>query len=398
MKNIVFSPPDISEKEILAVTEVLKSGWITTGRKVKEFEEMIAKCCNTKEAICLNSGTAALELSLRLLGIGEGDEVITTAYTFTATCSCIYHVGAKAILVDTLPDSYEMDPQEVEKVINKKTKAIICLDFAGKVYGFYEQIFNIVKEKKGLYVPKTKLQEKLGRIAIIADSAHSFGAMQNGKKAGEIADITCFSFHAVKNITTAEGGAITWTVDDEDIYKQCKLLSLHGQSKTAIEKNQLANWEYDIVDTYFKWNMTDIMAAIGIVQLERMPELYQKRKKLVLLYDKLFKQGSKRILTIDHYGGKSNSSGHLYPIRIEGKRREECNELIRRLAEKGVNTNVHYKPLPLLTAYRKKGYKIDDYPNAYNQFYNEITLPLHTQLKEEDIAYIVESVLELCKK
>lgn len=396
MRNIVFSPPDISEKEILAVTEVMKSGWITTGRKVKEFEEKIAKCCNTKEAICLNSGTAALELSLRLLGIGEGDEVITTAYTFTATCSCIYHVGAKAILVDTLPNSYEMDYQEVEKAISKKTKAIICLDFAGKIYGFYEQIFDIVKEKKDLYVPKTKLQEKLGRIAVIADSAHSFGALYNEKRAGEIADITCFSFHAVKNITTAEGGAVTWTIDDEDICKQCKLLSLHGQSKTAMEKNQLANWEYDIVDTYYKCNMTDIMAAIGIVQFERMPELFKKRKKLVSWYDKLLKQGSKNFLTIDHYDGVSHSSGHLYPIRIEGKSREECNELIRRLAEKGVNTNVHYKPLPLLTAYRKRGYKIDNYPNAYNQYYNEITLPLHTQLKEDDVMYIVETILQLC--
>lgn len=396
MRNILFSPPDITEKEILAVTEIMKSGWITTGRKVKEFEEKIAKCCNNKEAVCLNSGTAALELSLRMLGIGEGDEVITTAYTFTATCSCIYHVGAKAILVDILPNSYEMDPKEVEKAINKKTKAIICLDFAGKIYGFYKQIFDIVKEKKDLYVPKTNLQEKLGRIAVIADSAHSFGALYYGKRAGEIADITCFSFHAVKNITTAEGGAVTWTIDDEDIYKQCKLLSLHGQSKTAMRKDQLANWEYDIVDTYYKSNMTDIMAAIGIVQLERMPELFQKRKKVISWYDCLFKQGTKNILTIDHYDGSSYSSGHLYPIRVEGKSREKCNELIRRLAEKGINTNVHYKPLPLLTAYRKRGYIINNYPNAYKQYYNEITLPLHTQLKKGDIMYIVETIFHLC--
>lgn len=393
MKNmhIAFSPPDITEEEIAEVADTLRNGWITTGPKTKLFEKQIAQYCHTSRAVCLNSATACSEMTLRVLGIGPGDEVITSAYTYTASASVIHHVGAKIVLVDVQPDSYEMDYEKLEAAITEKTKAIIPVDLGGVICD-YERIFEIVERKKGLFHGETKLQKKIGRVAVVADSAHAFGAVKNGRHSGEFADFTSFSFHAVKNLTTAEGGAVVWRdiegVDNEEIYKQYMLLSLHGQSKDALAKTQLGAWEYDIVAPYFKCNMTDIMASLGIVQLKRYPALLKRRKEIIEMYNEGLKDLDVKVLK--HFEKNYASSGHLYLVRLNGKNREECNQIIKKMAEAGVATNVHYKPLPLLNAYKKLGFDMRQYPNAYAMFENEITLPLHTKLTDEEVKYVIE--------
>ena len=388
--HIAFSPPDITEAEIAEVVDTLRSGWITTGPKTKLFEKKIAKFCHTSRAVCLNSATACAEMALRVLGIGPGDEVITTAYTYTATASVVCHVGAKLVLVDVQPDSYEMDYEKLEKSITEKTKAIISVDLGGVICD-YDKIFAVVNAKKSLFHADHEIQKKMGRIAVVADGAHAFGAVRDGKRCGEIADFTSFSFHAVKNLTTAEGGALTWRdidgIDNEEIYKQIMLLSLHGQSKDALAKTQLGAWEYDVAAPYYKCNMTDIMAAIGLAQIERYPSLLARRREIIRKYDEgLSKYG---VTVLKHYGENFSSSGHLYLVRVKGKSRQECNEIINRMAESGVATNVHYKPLPLLTAYKNLGFDVEDYPNAYAMYENEITLPLHTKLTDEEVDYVV---------
>ena len=396
MRNIPFSPPDMSEAEIQAVSEALRSGWITTGPKTKLFEQMIAKYCNTNKAVCLNSATAGMELVLRLFGIGEGDEVITSAYTYTASASVVCHVGAKLVLCDTKEGSYEMDYDKLPDLITEKTKAIIPVDIAG-VMCDYKSIFQIVNSKKGIFSAKNKYQEALGRVLVLADCAHGFGAKQGGKTAGEVADFTSFSFHAVKNLTTAEGGALTWRplvgISDEEIYKEFMLLSLHGQSKDALAKTQLGAWEYDIVSPAYKCNMTDIMAAIGLAQLDRYPDMLIKRKKLIGIYDDGLKDLA--IEPLCHYTNEYQSSGHLYLTRLVGKDADFRNEFIIKLAEQGIACNVHYKPLPMHTAYKNLGFDIKDFPNAYSQFANEVTLPLNTKMSEEDAMYVVENIKNL---
>lgn len=396
--KVAFSPPDITEEEITEVAEALRSGWITTGPRTKEFERQIAGFCHTKRAVCLNSATACMEMTLHVLGIGPGDEVITTAYTYSATASCICHTGADVVLVDTLPGSFLMDPQKVREVVTEKTKAIICVDLAGIVYDCYDEIFQIVEEKKPIFTPSSKRQEQLGRIAVMADAAHAFGAVDHGKMCGQIADFTCFSFHAVKNLTTAEGGAVTWNVDwdEEELYKEYMLLSLHGQSKDALAKTQLGAWEYDIVAPYYKCNMTDLMAAIGLVQLKRYPQILQRRKEIIGMYDEALKDLKVELLS--HYGDDHSSSGHLYLVRLTGRTREECNAIITKLAEAEIASNVHYKPLPLLSAYKNMGFDIADYPNAYHQFENEITLPLHTCLTDAQVQYVADTLKALIKE
>ena len=390
--HIAFSPPDITDEEIAEVVDTLKSGWITTGPKTKAFEKQIAEYCHTSKAVCLNSATACAEMALRVLGIGLGDEVITTAYTYTASASVVCHVGAKLVLVDVQPDSYEMDYDLLEQAITERTKAIIPVDLGGVICD-YKKIFDIVERKRALFHADNEMQSKIGRIAVVADGAHAFGAMRNGKHCGEIADFTSFSFHAVKNLTTAEGGALVWRdiegVDNDAIYKQLMLLSLHGQSKDALAKTQLGAWEYDIVAPYYKCNMTDIMASIGIVQLKRYPELLKRRKEIIEKYNEGLADLDVRVLK--HYGDDFSSSGHLYLVRLNGKTREECNKIIIKMAEAGVATNVHYKPLPLLTAYKDLGFDIKDYPNAYAMYENEITLPLHTKLSDEEVDYVIDT-------
>ena len=389
--EIPFSPPDITEEEIKEVVDTLRSGWITTGPKTKLFEKQIAEFCHTSKAVCLNSATACMEMALRVLGIGPGDEVITTAYTYTATASVVCHVGAKLVLVDTGKNSYEMDFEKVEQAVTEKTKAIISVDLAG-VIGNYKKLFEIADRKKTIFQPANKIQRQLGRIAILADGAHAFGAQQKGKRCGEIADFTSFSFHAVKNLTTAEGGALVWRdiqgIDNEELYKQFMLLSLHGQSKDALAKTQLGAWEYDIAAPYFKCNMTDIMASLGIAQLRRYPKLLMRRREIIEKYNEGLK--SEEVTVLQHYGEDYSSSGHLYLVRLIGKTREECNEIITKMAERGVAANVHYKPLPMLTAYKNLGFSIEDYPNAYELFSNEITLPLHTKLTDEEVDYVIQ--------
>ena len=402
-REIPFSPPDITDLEIAEVIRALKSGWITTGPRTKLFESKIAAFCGTKRAVALNSATACLEAVLRLSGIGRGDEVITSAYTYTASASPVCHVGAKLVLVDTAKDSYEMDYDALENAITEKTKAVIPIDLGG-VPCDYEKIFKIVEKKKTLFRPSNKLQEAIGRVIVAADSAHAFGAKRvierSWKKCGAIADFTSFSFHAVKNLTTAEGGALTWRkiegIEDDWIYQQLMLLSLHGQSKDALAKNKLGAWEYDIEFPGYKWNMTDIMAAIGLKQLERYPDIMKKRRRIIERYDKAFL--SLGIRTLGHYDRGRMSSGHLYLTRIPEIDETKRNELIRRLAEQGIASNVHYKPLPMMTAYKELGFDIQDYPNAYRQYENEITLPLHTCLKNEDIEYIIAKVVEIVKE
>lgn len=398
--RVEFSPPDITEEEIAAVADTLRSGWITTGPKTKQFEKEIAQMCQTTRAVCLNSATACMEMALRVMGIGPGDEVITSAYTFTATCSVICHTGATPVLVDTLPDSINMDPQKVKEAITEKTKAIITIDLAGIIYPYYKELFEIVEEKKHLYCAKTSKQKALGRILIMADAAHAFGSERNGEKCGQIADITCFSFHAVKNLTTAEGGAVTWKslkgIEDDEIYQEYMLLTLHGQSKDALAKMKAGGWEYDIVAPYYKANMTDIMAAIGLVQLKRYGKLLERRKQLIERYDRALEPYQVQVLK--HFSEGNRSNGHLYLVRLNGKKREECNQIIQEMAEAGIAVNVHYKPLPLLTAYKNMGFAIEDFPNAYKVYENEITLPLHTCLTDEQQEYVIDTFQKLLRE
>lgn len=398
-KNIPFSPPDITDKEINEVVDTLKSGWITTGPKTKEFEKRIAKFCHTDKAVCLNSQTACQEMTLRLLGIGPGDEVITSAYTYTASASVINHIGAKIVLVDTQKDSYEMDYNKLEDAITEKTKAIIPVDIAGVMCN-YDKIFTIIEKKKALFTPNNDIQKLYGRIIVCADAAHSFGATYKGQPSGSVADFTSFSFHAVKNLTTAEGGAVTWKnikgLDNEWLYKQFMLISLHGQSKDALAKTKLGAWEYDIISPAYKCNMTDIMAAIGLAQLKRYPSLLKKRKKFIELYESLLNK--EKIEIIKHYKPNSNSSGHLLLTRVKEITEQERNEIIIKLAEHGISSNVHYKPLPMHTAYKNLGFNIADYPNAHNLYKNEITLPLHTLLTTKSIKYICAIYNEIIGK
>ncbi len=388
--NVPFSPPDISEAEINEVAEALRSGWITTGPRVKELERRIADYIGVKKACCLNSQTACAEMALHILGIGDGDEVITTAYTYTATASVVCHVGAKLILVDTKPNCLEMDYDALERAITEKTKAIIPVDLGG-VPCDYDRIFEIVNSKKNLFKPNNDIQKAIGRIAVCADTAHAFGAKRHGRMVGSIADFSSFSFHAVKNLTTAEGGVLTWRtidgIDDEEIYHQLQLLSLHGQSKDALAKTKLGAWEYDVVGTYYKCNMTDIMGAIGLKQLERYPKMLERRKEIIRRYDEALRPLV--IQTFDHYTDEYESSGHLYITRVPNITVEQRNEIITKMAEQGVATNVHYKPLPMHTAYKKLGFDIKYYPNAYRQYANEITLPLHTCLTDEQVELVI---------
>lgn len=393
--KVPFSPPDITQKEIDAVTEVLKSGWITTGPKTKEFENKISGYCGTNKTACLSSATAALELTLRLLGIGEGDEVITSAYTYTASASVIAHAGAKIILVDTGKNSFHLDYEALADAVTEKTKAIIPVDIAG-VMCDYDRIFEIVQAKKHLFRAGNALQERIGRIAVVADAAHSFGAKYKGRISGSVADFTCFSFHAVKNLTTGEGGAVTWRqgdgIDDAEIYKQYMLLSLHGQSKDALEKTSAGSWEYDIVYPAYKCNMTDICAAIGLAQLERYGGLLERRKEIIKVYDEAF-EGT-NVVPLKHFSDDCQSSGHLYLTTLRGKNETERNEIICKMAEAGVATNVHYKPLPMHTAYKKLGFDIGKFPNAYGMYRNELTLPLHTLLNDKQIECVIKTVKE----
>lgn len=398
MRKIPFSPPDITEEEISAVCDTLRSGWITTGPKTKQFEKEITAFCGSAGAACLSSATAALECTLRILGIGDGDEVIVPAYTYTASASVIYHVGAKIVMCDTKKDSFFLDCDKLADLITEKTKAIIPVDIAGKMSDF-DRIFEICDQKKALFKPNNDIQRAFGRIIVIADGAHSFGAKENGKMSGSYADFTAFSFHAVKNLTTAEGGAATWAkkdfLDDEWLYKQYMLQSLHGQNKDALAKTKLGAWEYDITEPLYKCNMTDIMAAIGLVQLKRYKGMLEKRRKFIEIYNEFL--SDERFILPKHYGENFSSSGHLYLLRIKGITKEQRGEIIERMAEKGIATNVHYKPLPLLTAYKNLGFDIKDFPNAYAQFENEITLPLNTKMCEEDVVYTAETLKEILK-
>ncbi|KAA0955541.1 DegT/DnrJ/EryC1/StrS family aminotransferase [Sporosarcina sp. ANT_H38] len=392
LKNISFSPPDITDAEIEEVTKAMKSGWITTGPRTKEFEKRIADYVGTNKAACLNSATAAMELTLRILGIGPGDEVITSAYTYTATASVIDHVGAKIVLVDTATDSFEMDYSKLADAITDKTKAIIPVDIGGKMCN-YDTLYEIVESKRELFNSNSELQSLFNRVIIMTDAAHAFGAERHGKKCGQVADFTCYSFHAVKNLTTAEGGAAVWRndvgLDDEWLYKQYMLYSLHGQSKDALAKTQIGAWEYDIMYPAYKCNMTDIMAGFGLVQLNRYENLLKRRKEIIEMYDTALLLSG--IQSLQHYGEDFASSGHLYLARIPGINENRRNEIIVKMAEAGVASNVHYKPLPMFTAYKNLGFDIKDYPNAFDVYQNEITLPLHTLLSNEDVKYVIET-------
>ena len=396
MKKVPFSPPDITESEVNLVSEALRSGWITTGPKTKEFERLIAMCCQTEQAVCLNSATACMELILRVLDVGPGDEVITSAYTYTATASVTCHVGAKVVMVDTAPDSFEMDYDKLADAITEKTKVVLPVDLAGVVCD-YDKIFAAVESKKHLFSPANDIQKAYGRVIVLADAAHAFGAKWHGKMCGEIADFTSFSFHAVKNLTTAEGGALTWRnhdgVDNESLYKQFQLLSLHGQNKDALAKTRLGAWEYDIVAPYYKCNMTDVMTGIGLAQLKRYPEMLYRRRQIIERYNEGLK--GRNVQVLDHFGDDHSSSGHLYLVRLLGEDVEYRNAVIERMAERGIACNVHYKPLPMMTAYKNLGFDIVDYPNAYNQYHNEITLPLHTSLTNEDVEYVISNFVDI---
>lgn len=403
--KIPFSPPDIGEAEIAQVADTLRSGWITTGPKTKELERQVASFCHTSRAVCLNSATAAMELALHQLGIGPGDEVITCAYTYTASASVVCHVGAKLVLVDCCKpsdggsDCYQMDYDALERAITPRTKAIIPVDLGGVVCD-YDRIFEIVERKKALFTPSdNKIQQALGRVAVMADAAHAFGAQWHGRMCGEIADFTCFSFHAVKNFTTAEGGAVTWRdlpgIDNEEIYKNYMLLSLHGQSKDALAKTQLGAWEYDIVMPGYKCNMTDIMAAIGLAQMQRYPDLLARRKQIITRYNQVM--DTLPVSYLRHYGEDFASSGHLYLVRLNGRDEQFRNDLIIKMAEREIATNVHYKPLPMHTAYKKLGFDIKDYPNAFAMYRNEVTLPLHTLLTDEQVEFLLETFVQLLR-
>ena len=397
--NIPFSPPDISDGEINEVIDTLKSGWITTGPKTKELERRLSEFTNTPKTVCLNSATAALELTLRVLGIGEGDEVIVPAMTYTASCSVIYHVGAKAVIVDIAEDSHEMDYDALADAITENTKAVIPVDLAG-IPCDYDRIFEVIESKKYLFKANSEYQEKLGRVAVVADGAHALGSTYKGKKIGSVADFTTFSFHAVKNFTTAEGGSVTWkeneNFDNEELYREYQIYSLHGQTKDALAKTKAGSWEYDIVIPGYKCNLTDIAASIGLVQLDRYPKLLERREDIIDQYNKGF-EGT-RITALSHSSEDYKSCGHLYITHVEGATFEQRGEIIVKMAERGISCNVHYKPLPLLTAYKNLGFDIDNYPNAYNYYVKEITLPLHTRLRDEDVAVIIENFKEIVEE
>ena len=399
LRNIPFSPPDMTEAEVNEVREAILSGWITTGPKTKEFERLIALCCQTKRAVALNSATAAMELTLRVLGVGPGDEVIVPAYTYTATASVVHHVGAKIVMVDVATGSFAIDYERIADAITERTKVVMPVDLGG-VMCDYDRIFAAVESKRELFRAANDIQQAFGRVIVLADAAHAFGARWHDKMCGEVADFTSFSFHAVKNLTTAEGGAITWRpiegIDDEWLYKQYQLLSLHGQSKDALAKTQLGAWEYDIVAPDYKCNMTDISAAIGLVQIRRYAELLHRRREIIERYNEALKDCNVQVL--NHYGEDHQSSGHLYLVRLLGKDSSYRNEVIRKMAERGIACNVHYKPLPMMTAYKNLGFDIKDYPNAYHQFENEVTLPLHTRLTDEDVAYVIGNFVEIISR
>jgi len=397
--NIPFSPPDISDGEINEVIDTLKSGWITTGPKTKELERRLSEFTNTPKTVCLNSATAALELTLRVLGIGEGDEVIVPAMTYTASCSVIYHVGAKAVIVDIAEDSHEMDYDALADAITENTKAVIPVDLAG-IPCDYERIFEVVESKKHLFKANSEYQEKLGRVAVVADGAHALGSTYKGEKIGSVADFTTFSFHAVKNFTTAEGGSVTWkqneNFDNEELYREYQIYSLHGQTKDALAKTKAGSWEYDIVIPGYKCNLTDIAASIGLVQLDRYPKLLERRDNIISQYNKGF-EGT-RITALSHSSEDYKSCGHLYITHVEGATFEQRGEIIVKMAERGISCNVHYKPLPLLTAYKNLGFDIENYPNAYNYYVKEITLPLHTRLSDEDVTVIISNFKEIVEE
>ncbi|WP_455485802.1 DegT/DnrJ/EryC1/StrS family aminotransferase [Gemella sp.] len=397
--NIPFSPPDISDGEINEVIDTLKSGWITTGPKTKELERRLSEFTNTPKTVCLNSATAALELTLRVLGIDEGDEVIVPAMTYTASCSVIYHVGAKAVIVDIAKDNHEMDYDALADAITENTKAVIPVDLAG-IPCDYDKIFEVVESKKHLFRARSKYQEKLGRVAVVADGAHALGSEYKGEKIGSVADFTTFSFHAVKNFTTAEGGSVTWkenpNFDNEELYREYQIYSLHGQTKDALAKTKAGSWEYDIVIPGYKCNLTDIAASIGLVQLDRYPKLLERREDIIGQYNKGF-EGT-RITALSHSAEDYKSCGHLYITHIEGATFEQRGEIIVKMAERGISCNVHYKPLPLLTAYKNLGFDIENYPNAYNYYVKEITLPLHTRLSDEDVNVIIENFKEIVEE
>lgn len=396
---IPFSPPDITEREISAVADALRSGWITTGQRTKTLERRIAERCGVSRAVCLNSQTACAEMALRLLGVGEGDEVITTAYTYTATASVVCHVGARLVLVDTKKDSPLIDCDKVADAINENTKAIIPVDLAG-IPAEYDRLFSIVEEKKSKFKPKSNMQSALKRVAIVADAAHAFGSRWRKRAVGSIADFSAFSFHAVKNLTTGEGGVLTWRgfdgIDDEEIYKALQLLSLHGQSKDALTKTELGSWEYDVLGTWYKCNMTDVAAAIGLSQMDRYPQMLVRRREIIERYDQAFRPFG--IITLDHYTDEYESSGHLYITRVPKITANERNEIIKIMAQRGIACNVHYKPLPMHTAYKQLGFDIRDYPNAYDFFENEITLPLHTSLTDEMVELVIENYIDVVRE
>ena len=399
LRNIPFSPPDMTEAEANEVREAILSGWVTTGPKTKEFERLIAICCQTKKAVALNSATAAMELTLRVLGVGPGDEVIVPAYTYTATASVVHHVGAKIVMVDVAPDSFEIDYDRIADAITERTKVVMPVDLGG-VMCDYDRIFAAVESKRESFRPANDIQKAFGRVIVLADAAHAFGARWHGRMCGEVADFTSFSVHAVKNLRAAEGGAITWRsiegIDDEWLYKQYQLLSLHGQNKDALAKTQLGAWEYDIVAPDYKCNMTDIAAAIGLVQIRRYAELLHRRREIIERYNEALKDCNVQVL--NHYGDNHQSSGHLYLVRLLDKDEEYRNEVIREMAERGIACNVHYKPLPMMTAYNNLGFDIKDYPNAYRQFENEVTLPLHTRLSDEDVEYVISNFVDIISK
>jgi dTDP-4-amino-4,6-dideoxygalactose transaminase len=434
LKNIPFSPPDMTEQEAALVREAILSGWITTGPKTKELERQISEFVHTDKTVCLNSATAAMEMVLHLLGVGPGDEVIVPAYTYTATASVVCHVGAKVVMVDSQKDNVEMDYDQLEKAITEKTKVIVPVDIAGIVAN-YDRVYEIVEKKKALFKPSNALQAMIGRIIVLADCAHSFGANRNGKMAGEIADFSSFSFHAVKNFTTAEGGALTWNLPfgneqvpvsgskiqvsgldymptvpkkegetwNEMLYRLSQLFSLHGQNKDALAKTKLGAWEYDVIGPWYKCNMTDIMAALGLVQMERYKGILERRYEIVNRYNKAIDDlnanldDNHKVAYLNHRDSEHCSSHHLYLVRLLGRTREEANKVIEKMAERGIATNVHYKPLPMMTAYKALGFDIKDYPNAYHLFENEVTLPLHTKLTDEDIDYVIENFVDIVK-
>lgn len=394
--KISFSPPDITEQEAQEVAAALLSGWITTGPRTKEFEKQIAQFCESRVAVCQSSATACLEAILRILGIGPGDEVITSAYTYTATASPVCHVGAKLVLVDTKPDSYEMDYEQLAAAITERTKVVIPVDIGG-VPCDYTAVNHVVESKRHLFKPSNELQEAIGRVIVVDDAAHAFGASWHNQKIGSVSDFTSFSFHAVKNFTTAEGGALMWRpiegIDDNWLYTQFQLNSLHGQSKDALAKTKLGSWEYDVLTPAYKSNMTDLTAAIGLVQMKRYPAMLARRKELITHYDQ--ELAGLNLQVRDHYTAEHISSGHLYQVRLLGKDDKVRNEVITKMAERGITCNVHFKPLPMMTAYKNLGFDINDYPNAYHQFINEITLPLYTRLTDEEVDYIIQNFKDI---